>query len=102
MQLRGNHKYGFGLEVIMVSRAVLKYIEELLNPYSNYYSDGFLNSEGMTLLRIIAREVLRENPALKPRFAKARRRRDYEYVSQLLREITSYISQTSSEEGLHA
>ncbi|MFP3280814.1 MAG: hypothetical protein RXO76_07095, partial [Vulcanisaeta sp.] len=59
------------------------------------YSDGFLNSEGMTLLRIIAREVLRENPALKPRFAKARRRRDYEYVSQLLNDVISSLSQTS-------
>ena len=79
----------------MVSRAVLRYMEELLDPYSGYYSDGFLNSEGMTLLRIIAREVLRENPALKPRFAKARRRRDYEYVSQLLNDVISSLSQTS-------
>ncbi len=80
----------------MVSRAVIRYIEELLNPYSTYYSDGgVLNSEGMTLLRIIAREVLREYPALKPRFAKARRRRDYEYVSSLLNEVISYLSQHS-------
>lgn len=79
----------------MVSKAVIRYIEELLNPYSTYYSDGVLNSEGMTLLRIIAREVLREYPALKPRFAKARRRRDYEYVSSLLNEVISYLSQYS-------
>ncbi|WP_054854473.1 hypothetical protein [Vulcanisaeta distributa] len=79
----------------MVNKALIKYIEELLNPYSTYYSDGVLNSEGMTLLKIIAREVLKEYPALKSRFAKARRRRDYEYVSNLLNEIISYFSQTS-------
>ncbi|GAB6946324.1 hypothetical protein JCM16161A_04540 [Vulcanisaeta sp. JCM 16161] len=79
----------------MVSKAVIRYIEELMNPYSIYYSDGVLNSEGMTLLRIIAREVLREYPNLKQRFAKARRRRDYEYVSSLLNEVISYLSRRS-------
>ncbi|MGC9153513.1 MAG: hypothetical protein ACP5GY_07270 [Vulcanisaeta sp.] len=78
----------------MVSKAVLRYINELLNPYSQYYSDGVLNSEGMTLLRIIAREVLKEYPNLKPRFAKARRRRDYEYISQLLSDVVSSLSQS--------
>ncbi|GAB6944894.1 hypothetical protein [Vulcanisaeta sp. JCM 14467] len=79
----------------MVDRAVLRYIRELLDPYSIYYSDGVLNSEGMTLLRIIAREVLKEYPSLRPRFAKARRRRDYEYVSSLLNDVISYLSQQS-------
>ena len=79
----------------MVDRAVLRYIRELLDPYSIYYSDGVLNSEGMTLLRIIAREVLKEYPGLRPRFAKARRRRDYEYVSSLLNDVISYLSQQS-------
>ncbi len=78
----------------MVSKAVLRYINELLNPYSQYYSDGVLNSEGMTLLRIIAREVLKEYPNLKPRFTKARRRRDYEYISQLLSDVVSSLSQS--------
>ncbi|BDR93309.1 hypothetical protein [Vulcanisaeta souniana] len=78
----------------MVSGAVIRYIKELLNPYSEYYSDGSLNSEGMTLLKLIAREVLREYPSLKPRFAKARRRRDYEYVSELLNDVISSLSQS--------
>ena len=79
----------------MVNRAVLRYIRELLNPYSIYYSDGVLNSEGMTLLRIIAREVLKEYPNLRSRFAKARRKRDYEYISSLLNDVISYLSQQS-------
>ncbi len=79
----------------MVSGAVIRYIKELLNPYSEYYSDGALNSEGMTLLKLIAREVLREYPSLRPRFAKARRRRDYEYVSELLNDVISSLSQSS-------
>ncbi|ADY00341.1 hypothetical protein VMUT_0125 [Vulcanisaeta moutnovskia 768-28] len=83
------------IRIKMVSKAVMRFIEELLNPYSIYYSDGVLNSEGMTLLKVIAREVLREYPNLKSRFAKARRRRDYEYVSGLLNDVISYLSQSS-------
>ncbi|MFB6469838.1 MAG: hypothetical protein TU36_001165 [Vulcanisaeta sp. AZ3] len=79
----------------MISKAVIKYMRDLLNPYSEYYSDGMLNSEGMTLLRIIAREVLKENPNLRPRFVKARRRRDYEYIAELINDVFSSLSQPS-------
>ncbi|WP_069806714.1 hypothetical protein [Vulcanisaeta thermophila] len=79
-----------------MNRALINYITELLNPYSTYYSDGVLNSEGMTILRVIAREVLKEYPWLRRRFAKARRRRDYEYVSSLMSEVLQLITSGSS------
>jgi hypothetical protein len=74
----------------MPSESSLRYMRLLLDPYSEYYSNGFLNSEGLTLLGIIAREVLREYPWLRGRFAKARSRRDFETVSRLINEILDY------------
>ena len=66
---------------------VRRYIEELLNPNSPYYSRGVLNSEGMTVLSVVARELLKEMPWLKGRLEKARSRRDFETVSRVLRSI---------------
>ena len=75
----------------MGSEALRSYVEELLHPYSPYYSDGALNSEGMTLLKVIAREVLASRPYMKARFTKARRLRDYEHVSSLMRDLLAMI-----------
>lgn len=71
--------------------AVSRYVAELMDPYSPYYSNGLLNSEGMTLLKVIARSVLAVNPSLKPRFAKARRLRDYEHVSSLMADVAETL-----------
>jgi len=76
----------------MPRNALLRYMNLLLDPYSQYYSRGFLNSEGLTLLRVIAREVLRDYPWLKGRFAKVRSRRDFESVRKLLNEIINLSS----------
>ncbi|MFP3305848.1 MAG: transposase, partial [Thermocladium sp.] len=80
----------------MGSEALRSYVEELLHPYSPYYSNGVLNSEGMTLLRVIAREVLASHPYMRARFAKARRLRDYEHVSTLMRDVLAMIKRTTS------
>ncbi len=71
--------------------AVSRYVRELMDPYSPYYSNGLLNSEGMTLLKVIARSVLALNPSLKARFAKARRLRDYEHVSSLMADVAETL-----------
>lgn len=81
---------------MVMNKAVIAYIMELLNPYSVYYSDGMLNSEGMTILRVIAREVLKDYPWLRGRFAKARQRRDYDYISKLMSDVLSIITSKDS------
>ncbi len=75
----------------MVSKRCITLIMTLLDPYSSYYSDGYLNSEGMTILSVIAKEVLREYPYLKGLFEKARKRRSYEDVSRILNEVLTHM-----------
>jgi len=67
------------------------YIDKLLNlledPFSIYYSDGYLNSEGMTILSLLAKATLQEWPWITPLFRKVRVKRDYQSVANLARGI---------------
>jgi hypothetical protein len=67
------------------------YIDKLLNlledPFSIYYSDGYLNSEGMTILSLLAKATLQEWPWIMPLFRKVRVKRDYQSVANLARGI---------------
>ncbi|MDT7903460.1 MAG: hypothetical protein RXO26_07970 [Caldivirga sp.] len=67
------------------------YIDKLLNllenPFSTYYSDGYLNSEGMTILSLLANATLHEWPWMKPLFRKVRIKRDYQSIVNLARGI---------------
>ncbi len=62
----------------------LKYLERLLNlledPYSEYWSRGVLNSEGMTVLMNILRILAKKNINLMRVMRTCLRNRTYEYV----------------------
>ncbi len=62
-------------------------IHKLADPYSEYYSRGYLNSEGMKVINVVARALLRRHPWLKSYLDKVRRRRDHESVLRLIEEV---------------
>ncbi|MGC8570799.1 hypothetical protein [Caldivirga sp.] len=66
---------------------LLKLVNLLEDPFSSYYSNGYLNSEGMTILSLIAQLTIREAPWLASLFRKARERRDYQSVIKALKDI---------------
>lgn len=66
---------------------ILKLLTTLEDPFSGYYSDGYLNSEGMTILSLIAKSALRQWPWMTQLFRKVRVRRDYHSVINLARVI---------------
>ncbi|ABW00893.1 hypothetical protein [Caldivirga maquilingensis] len=66
---------------------LLKLVKLLEDPFSGYYSDGYLNSEGMTILSLIAQLTIREAPWSASLFRKARERKDYQSVVKILEGI---------------
>ncbi|WP_291765352.1 hypothetical protein [Caldivirga sp. UBA161] len=66
---------------------LLKLVKLLEDPFSNYYSDGYLNSEGMTILSLIAQLTIREAPWLASLFRRARERRDHQSIMKVLEGI---------------
>lgn len=76
-------------EVEDACRVLVGLLKPLVNPYSEYYSDGLLNSEGMTLLSRAVAVIMSSMPNLASLARKARRRRDYLTVFELIREVYS-------------
>ena len=76
----------------------LKYIKhiicQLVNPYSQYYSNGYLNSEGLTLINNLAKHIVKFDVSLKNLIQKVRKVKSYEYVVKLIDEISRKLSLT--------
>lgn len=66
---------------------LLSILKPLEDPYSDYYSDGMLNSEGMTLLSRALAIIMGSLPQLSSMARKARERREYFYVKRLIDEL---------------
>ncbi|GEM_PF-2215674 len=70
---------------------IFKIIQDLENPYSMYYSKGYLNSEGMTLINILSRYLINRYPWIKSAIVKVRKRKDYETVSKFLYLLQNFL-----------
>ena len=66
---------------------LLRLMKLLEDPFSDYYSDGYLNSEGMTILSLIAQLTIREAPWAASLLRRAREKRDYQSVMKILEGI---------------
>ena len=82
-------------------------IRTLSDPYSEYYSDGNLNSEGMTLLMNLVRQVVQLFPELRESLRKCVREREYTHVmkclslvQQRVRSVCGDIEDTESSKTL--
>lgn len=74
-------------------REYLEYlIDKIMEP--EYWSHGILNSEGRTLLNLIARILSSYHSELRRIIAKVRRNPTYENVSKLVEMIREIISST--------
>ena len=59
-------------------------LRSLLDPYSEYYSSGYLNSEGLTLWNNLVRHVASLFPELRVTLRRCLRSRDYVHVVKCL------------------
>ena len=76
---------------------LLHIIQELKNPYSQYYTKGYVNSEGKTLIFILSRIVLKYFPFLKNVVKELYKCRDFECISSRLEVLKTYIQSFRSE-----
>ncbi len=83
-----------GLNIRSGDREYLEYLlDKIMEP--EYWSHGVLNSEGRTLLNLIARILASYHLGLRGIIARVRRNPTYENVSKLVEIIRELISTTA-------